>query len=603
MSGKGTGEAVSDRMKYGFKPSAVRSSSFTKVLKASSPSANQIMSLGNQIIFDVPNLGTGYYIDWSTSYFRFGINVQLGTDLAAAGSRANNGYVRFERGPESMFRRVEYQDYGGGNDLENFENYNDLYCATELMTSNSALRSKCGMYHGEGLLLPHNHFGQGDLNTGMLNQAAGKDYQITTINNGVATYAVKTDAPLLSACNPMDSYNGGYHSEIPYLRYPDLGGIVTGYRNTQELTIARTWNGYAPTTPTNGVAQNIDFSRFMESTQAITASSDAYGSATNPASNVKYITFQTVSSIFGGSADKYLPMAAINGLRIIFTLDNPEGAFVCCGLNGNTAKGLTVTLVEPTLIFNCVYVDPAVDQALLSSARAAGGGSIRIPSQSWRTFSYVIPTGVPTFEQQIPIRVSSLKAIYFTFSRASYNGVESFESFAYPQLHSDSKTTWFDNCLQEYQFIMDGTNIGTGNPIPLRTGYSEAISELERSLHIGQKSADGNYLSLICNTDLSDYRYRNFILGQEFESFSNKGPVIESGMNTINAHLALKLTFDNTNAKKKIPATVLTPGNALPPSEGLATMPTGPVTCFLKIFCVYDVFLNIEPDKSMKIEY
>ena len=199
--------------------------------------------------------------------------------------------------------------------------------------------------------------------------------------------------------------------------------------------------------------------------------------------------------------------------------------------------------------------------------------------------------------------MSSLKAIYFTFSRAQYNGVETFESFAYPQLNSGNKTTWFDNCLQEYQFIMDGTNIGTGNPIPVRKGYSEAISELERSLHIGHKSADGNYLSLICNTDMSDYRYRNFILGQEFESFSNKGPVIESGMNTINAQLSLKLTFDNTKATKKIPATVLVAGNELPPSEELDAMPTGPTSCFLKIFCLYDVFLLIEPDKTMKLEY
>ena len=104
--------------------------------------------------------------------------------------------------------------------------------------------------------------------------------------------------------------------------------------------------------------------------------------------------------------------------------------------------------------------------------------------------------------------------------------------------------------------------------------------------------------SLICNTDLSDYRYRNFILGQEFQSFSNKEPVIKSGMNTINAQLSLKLTFDNTNTKK-IPATVLVGGNELPPSEGLASMPTGPTNCFLKIFCLYDVFLLIKPDKSM----
>ena len=67
MSGKGAPLAVSDKMKFGVKPSAVRSSSFLKVQKVASPSGNQVMSLGNQIIFDIPNLGSGYYIDGSTS--------------------------------------------------------------------------------------------------------------------------------------------------------------------------------------------------------------------------------------------------------------------------------------------------------------------------------------------------------------------------------------------------------------------------------------------------------------------------------------------------------------------------------------------------------
>ena len=37
---------------------------------------------------------------------------------------------------------------------------------------------------------------------------------------------------------------------------------------------------------------------------------------------------------------------------------------------------------------------------------------------------------------------------------------------------------------------------------------------------------------------------QNFILGQEFESFSQKGPVIESGVNTLNSLLTLRLTFN-----------------------------------------------------------
>ena len=65
----------------------------------------------------------------------------------------SNGYVRFERGPESMFRRVLIQD-ASGNLLENFEHYNDLYCLTELLTNNKSNREGPGCFHGEGLQLP-----------------------------------------------------------------------------------------------------------------------------------------------------------------------------------------------------------------------------------------------------------------------------------------------------------------------------------------------------------------------------------------------------------------------------------------------------------------
>jgi hypothetical protein len=63
------------------------------------------------------------------------------------------GYVRFERGPESMFRRVQIFD-ASGNLLENFENYNDMYCLTELLTDNAQNRSGVSMFHGEGFEHP-----------------------------------------------------------------------------------------------------------------------------------------------------------------------------------------------------------------------------------------------------------------------------------------------------------------------------------------------------------------------------------------------------------------------------------------------------------------
>jgi hypothetical protein len=46
------------------------------------------------------------------------------------------------------------------------------------------------------------------------------------------------------------------------------------------------------------------------------------------------VTFQLMSSMFGGSSDKYLPMSAINGMRIIFSLENLIGS--CCKLGLST---------------------------------------------------------------------------------------------------------------------------------------------------------------------------------------------------------------------------------------------------------------------------
>ena len=59
----------------------------------------------------------------------------------------------------------------------------------------------------------------------------------------------------------------------------------------------------------------------------------------------------------------------------------------------------------------------------------------------------------------------------------------------------------------------------------VRKGFFENIAELAGALHFGHKGADGNYLSLIdVNGTCIEH---NFILVQEFKSFSQNGPVIE----------------------------------------------------------------------------
>ena len=112
--------------------------------------------MGQYISFDIPALGNGYYCDFFTSYFKVKVDITLGTALTqAAGAtiKNGNGYVRFERGLESMFRRVLIQ-YASGNLLESFENYNNLYCLTESFTDSKLNREGFSWFHGEGLKVP-----------------------------------------------------------------------------------------------------------------------------------------------------------------------------------------------------------------------------------------------------------------------------------------------------------------------------------------------------------------------------------------------------------------------------------------------------------------
>jgi hypothetical protein len=119
--------------------------------------------------------------------------------------------------------------------------------------------------------------------------------------------------------------------------------------------------------------------------------------------------------------------------------------------------------------------------------------------------------------------------------------------------------------LGSYQFFIDGKPT-PASPVQVRTGFSENISELQRALHFGHKSGDGMYMSLLADAGVGSYKHQNFVLGQEFESFSNKGPVIESGMNTLNSLVTLRLNFDAATEAS-----------------------------YLKVFCLYDAFLTITP--------
>jgi len=422
------------------------------------------------------------------------------------------------------------------------------------------------------------------------------------------TYTASAVCPVTTDFSPFaagNTVNGKY----PPLYYPSLGGaVVANYAmgNTADLV--------NPTETKFGA-----FSLF-DNNVSLGSNPNQYKSGQ---SGGRYYTMQLCSALFGASADKYLPMSAINGMRFTLSCENVIGAFVINGLNyhgtvaGDTANSVaSVNIYDPTFFLNMVRVDPTVDAQLIKAAQNPDDGNIRIHSQTYSMYQMSLLAGQSAFEFIIPVKVSSLKAIYFTFAPQNYLGYENFTSSqGYSSLggrvmtgagtavngstpanpYVDNrvmKTTWFQNNLLTYQFFLDGKPT-PASPVYIRNGYSENLAELSRALHFGHKSGDGQYLSLL--DDEGTYQDQNFILGQEFESFSQKGPVIESGVNTLNSLMTLRLTFNqglfyNGTTYQTLSGTAPTAATAYNfYSNG------NPEPCYLKIFALYDTFLTITP--------
>ena len=138
-----------------------------------------------------------------------------------------------------------------------------------------------------------------------------------------------------------------------------------------------------------------------------------------------------------------------------------------------------------------VRVDPTVDAQLIKAAQNPDDGNIRIHSQTYSMYQMSLLAGQSTFEYIIPVKVSSLKAIYFTFAPQNYVGYENFTATqGYSSLagrvmtgdgstaataYTDNrvmKTSWFQNNLSTYQFFIDGKPT-PASPVYVRNGYSE----------------------------------------------------------------------------------------------------------------------------------
>ena len=137
------GSAVSDRMRYVSKPIAVRSENLVTSVKASNGSLFNGDG-STQVIFDIPAMSGGYYLD--TAATRFSFNVQLQTIGASSSTSLDaNSYLFLDRGPQSIINRFQLYD-ASGHLLEDIQNYHILYGLVKVCTGNRAVTESGTIY-------------------------------------------------------------------------------------------------------------------------------------------------------------------------------------------------------------------------------------------------------------------------------------------------------------------------------------------------------------------------------------------------------------------------------------------------------------------------
>ena len=372
MSGK-QGTAVTDLMRYNVKPTAVRSEISLNNIKASNGNSFAGSSEG-QIIFDVPAMSGGYYLDSAGSRFRFTLSMENTTNTVTT-------RIYLDTGPQSLIKRLEIHDTSG-HLLENIDNYDCLV----------ALQENC----------------TGCQNVSGYRSAFNKECRILVDSTELVT-----------------------NTNIK-VKVPQYGGVVFG-KDTDK-------GDYIPTTKTEEIP----------------------------------LEFTLVSGVFGGSAPKHYPLSAMNGFRITLTLQKPAFAFS----SDNTTDAMDYTIRDPTLFMNVIRVDPEVDRGLITNAKGAVG-KIRIHTHSWRTFTEALTVNQTVFNYPLPISVSSLKAVFFTF-RPTTTGND-----ANIVTHTGMYKRW----LTDYQFWVDGNPI-PATPVQVKGPYGECVNELVRAWHVRLNDGD-----------------------------------------------------------------------------------------------------------------
>ena len=494
---KKEGSAVSDRLKFDVKPIAVRSENLVTSIKATNGNAQSGDGIST-IIFDIPAMSGGYYLDAASTRFSFNLRF---TDVSGNATSVDTlKYVWLDRGPNSIINRFQLYDQSG-HLLEDLQNYHLLFGMEKVCTG-----------HGDVQRFRNNFFKETRAWDSGAQALASSAFQSQSVTVSNVAFPFSSLPPQIR----MDPSSGGALYQRP--------AVNTGTTNAFN----------------NDVGEGLI--------------------ADNLLTDIP-LTLTFHSSVFGSGSDKYFPLSALNGFRIVITLNTANNAFQL-DKDSTTGHTLYYQVNNPTLYTNLIRVDPAVDRGIIDSAKGTDG-RIRIHTQSWRTYQVTVLSAETSKNVVVPISVSSLKALYFAHTNPTPTEYNSASGF-------------YKRYLNQYQLFIGSVAIPT-TPVICTGTQVEPLSELLRAWHVRLNDQDFSTL-LHPQFCLDEYvsgtagNYRsNYLYGVELESFSLKDDVIESGSNVLNNNVELRLTYSQAaNASYN-----------------------------LLFFALYDCFLVIDPETGI----
>ena len=505
---------VSDRLRYGLKPIAVESKQSVLVIPALGTNVYE-GSTSSTIVFRIPHNPSGRYVDPAATRIKFTFEFdasEMTEDLGIADS------FYFERGPESLIRRFTIRDIQQ-RVLEDIDHYNALYAVTELCTGNEHVRKYRGHFHMEGnesaesigAFIRHPVYAPLQYQMRYQQRVGG------TIGKKIAFDVMFTP---LSAV-----FGGGSEKYIPLsvMEGMEICLQLEDFANAIKYTFAQDLMG--------GVRK--------ESFKAPPAANSPIPLTRNQRAIDQY----PGGSRGGPTRDELMAAIEVTMSRVAEWNYDMKAMILPLA----HASKLKYRIKNPSIYISALDVEPNVNAALVRAAKDPRDGMIRIQTHSWLTMTQPIqPNQGGTWSWNIPVSVTSMKSMFFTFTDVTnFNNVNKF------------KTAFEPRGLIKYRILVGGLPINSEYTY-IDCPFVDAYSSLMQAWSVNHKTdANAGLIKLRRYNPIAFDQYglwskpTDVIFGQELESFNQKSGLIQSGVNTMQTTFVLECTFENGIEKVK----------------------------------------------------